>query len=1084
MIARSTLRRLRVSRLVCRRFAAAPAGWMAKPPRELEKSFRNQTKSSNQHTEISAGDAANYIDEVLAGVLVQEDPTYAGQLFGSNYLLLITVDSHQEGDNLEEQNSKNESDRISDGLLFRIAKEISILLQDPPGDLKHKDLQKRVQRLLTLIKVIGSIHPNRFSYIGLSKMIDWFSEHRADLIRIRKTEEVYVQLTSFFNQIISVSYFMVLKTDPLQDTEQHKQLLSSLKKLLQLQLNTTTVMVEFRLLATLSFIHSGMRIQNKHECADLELLIHRLAWKLEEKFASAKFEWTEYTLRDLTGLMTNCTEMIYRGSTFPFKIGKAILDKVASEHIEKEQLLKHETIIPFLLIHCGYLTKQHPLAQTTRALKEIAENLVGERLYQFKLSQGIDFFRRAIELVVGLKAIGGLDISLLKKVWSQIEENKSLLVAPLLVKSSSDMSFLTYFCQITLQFSERGSEDGISPFTTILSMIMANNNIPLETRSLSELLDTIIRKIKEKRINRNLDEDDEWFVIPVSSLFKRIKEELLTKIDPDTPKILEIYQAYIAWGHPRIEDLEGILVKSKKPLERAFRMISLNDAAYNKKTQAALDLIKLTTAELQQEFQAIFVVPSVLHLRVVSDFFSDCIRCCNLLAGSSRVDRVESPNWKWLIQVFEDILLEVLENKGNKYQLIYENKKTGQSLLQFVNIFIKVAQKSQPASRRLVDVAFNLMRTGTGYSQQREQLLLFSAVFIGVVKSSNTVFTAEYLKEIDEFLCSIKIDIHEASQSLLKVLKETDGLPGLEKRLAQELIAQPPNFQRLDSMTGLTILNSAIYCYYDNTEVMYMLLKSANRVGTEILDNLNSRNGKARKNQSEIHLTIIKVIHSGLQLPELAMVGKERDIFFSTVDTWLKTNRPPYRYQKKGLFSFSNLQRKTESVLMELNKEYSIEKDIGGFQVDFIVGDNKVLEVVGPSHFNEQMVLNRSTRFRDKVLRNLGYKVYYITNDDLGGTSNLKKARLTKIFRCNPNSNIVRISIQNKLTADDLRLEAHADFNSLPSEDPIFDFEDPQFIPLDPIVQKEPLPETPAETMPEAPKEPAKKTRRKLKATQ
>jgi len=57
-----------------------------------------------------------------------------------------------------------------------------------------------------------------------------------------------------------------------------------------------------------------------------------------------------------------------------------------------------------------------------------------------------------------------------------------------------------------------------------------------------------------------------------------------------------------------------------------------------------------------------------------------------------------------------------------------------------------------------------------------------------------------------------------------------------------------------------------------------------------------------------------------------------------------------------------------------------------GFVLDFLVGEHLVIEVDGPCHDSSKS--RKRDRFRDRILRNEGYKVYRMNYSTINNTQN------------------------------------------------------------------------------------------------
>lgn len=81
-------------------------------------------------------------------------------------------------------------------------------------------------------------------------------------------------------------------------------------------------------------------------------------------------------------------------------------------------------------------------------------------------------------------------------------------------------------------------------------------------------------------------------------------------------------------------------------------------------------------------------------------------------------------------------------------------------------------------------------------------------------------------------------------------------------------------------------------------------------------------------------------------------------------------------------------ERKVRVALQRAGLPFEQEARIGHYTVDFCVGSRVVIEVDGLFHYTQQA--QASDKERDKVLEDLGYVVFRVTNDEVRSSRRLK----------------------------------------------------------------------------------------------
>ncbi len=88
--------------------------------------------------------------------------------------------------------------------------------------------------------------------------------------------------------------------------------------------------------------------------------------------------------------------------------------------------------------------------------------------------------------------------------------------------------------------------------------------------------------------------------------------------------------------------------------------------------------------------------------------------------------------------------------------------------------------------------------------------------------------------------------------------------------------------------------------------------------------------------------------------------------------------------------SSSSLHQTVSSSLNRLKVAHTNEVFINGYWVDILVGDEYIIEVNGPTHYNSHKARTDSL-IKRRLLRTLGYRIYYIKHDSIDECDSNKK---------------------------------------------------------------------------------------------
>lgn len=137
------------------------------------------------------------------------------------------------------------------------------------------------------------------------------------------------------------------------------------------------------------------------------------------------------------------------------------------------------------------------------------------------------------------------------------------------------------------------------------------------------------------------------------------------------------------------------------------------------------------------------------------------------------------------------------------------------------------------------------------------------------------------------------------------------------------------------------------------------------------------------RNQDIIYSLIDAHNQNDLEIVKMRQKISEKNDFY--MEKYFSDGAQNFMHlSRKGQKIDSRSQIKTEETLQALGVTYEAEAYVKKYHVDFKVGDNTIVEVMGPIHFvTEKNLMVTRDRFKLDYLKSFGYKIVIITWDDL-----------------------------------------------------------------------------------------------------
>ena len=362
------------------------------------------------------------------------------------------------------------------------------------------------------------------------------------------------------------------------------------------------------------------------------------------------------------------------------------------------------------------------------------------------------------------------------------------------------------------------------------------------------------------------------------------------------------------------------------------------------------------------------------------------------------IDKNPTSLHRMVARSMESVVLAMIKNENRRFDFIYQSPKMNKAL---INIIINTCNAqnnvADPPSKKMIEYLIETLKQDKGPSHLDIKIGMLTTTITAVTKGAHFTLNKAWIEDIDRILSSHDYNKGiDPSLPLLKLMRNLEGFELVGRKLEKFLEDRDPNLKSFDAMGAFTYLYLAAHSYLHNKKIMKNIIVSLNECGRDICKKIQMREGKGKRGWDAVSLHLIYIVHAMLKLPELVSLGECTSRLFSTVDRWVKENE--VKRVSNNNTTETKLQGKTKEVLDAMKISYREEIYVSGFNVDFLLDDGVVIEVVGPPHYTSDGLLNRSTKIRQKIIENLGYRIVYISNEELGGSIESKICKMRLIL--------------------------------------------------------------------------------------